>query len=256
MGTVDERGDVEAVVLISADAEWRAAKACLGAAIYQESPFGGWLLTCLDVAGSARRVVLLHGGWGKIAAAASAQWAIDRWRPSLLANLGTCGGFAGAVEQGAVILAERTVVYDIAEQMSDPAEAIAHYTSALDLSWLPADHPGGVLRTVLVSADRDLVPIDIPMLSARYGAVAGDWESGAIAWVAKRNRVRCLILRAVSDLVGTVGSEAYGHPDRFEQATGTIMARLLLELPRWIAAAIVNAPRPQGGTSMPGVAAG
>ena len=39
--------------------------------------------------GQRVRILFLHGGWGKIAATASAQYAIDRWNPCLLINLGT-----------------------------------------------------------------------------------------------------------------------------------------------------------------------
>ena len=55
-----------------------------------------------------------------------------------------------------------------------------------DLTWLGAPDPSPVRRVALVSADRDLLPEEIPVLAARFGAVAGDWESGAIAWVAAR----------------------------------------------------------------------
>ncbi len=106
--------------------------------------------------------LFLHGGWGKIAAAASTQYAIDRWSPDLLINLGTCGGFEGTIERGTIVLAERTVVYDIIEQMGDYDEHIAHYATDIDLSWLDGDVPLPVLRTLLVSGDRDLVVEDIP----------------------------------------------------------------------------------------------
>ena len=76
--------------------------------------------------------MLFHGGWGKIAAAASTQFIIDQFHPELLINLGTCGGFAGNVETGTIILVERTLVYDILEQMGDGAEAIRHYSTSLD----------------------------------------------------------------------------------------------------------------------------
>ncbi|RPI83169.1 MAG: hypothetical protein EHM41_16570 [Chloroflexi bacterium] len=45
---------------------------------------------------------------GKISAAASTQYIIDRWNPDLLINLGTCGGFEGCIERGAVVLVEKT----------------------------------------------------------------------------------------------------------------------------------------------------
>ena len=66
---------------------------------------------------------------------------IDHFKPDLLINLGTCGGFAGRIETGTIILVERTLVYDIIEQMGDGAEAIDYYASDLDLSWLPVNLP-------------------------------------------------------------------------------------------------------------------
>ncbi len=77
-----------------------------------------------------------HGGWGKISAAATTQYVIDHFQPDLLVNLGTCGGFEGRIARGTIILVTKTIVYDIIEQMSEPEEAIAHYSTELDLSWL------------------------------------------------------------------------------------------------------------------------
>jgi adenosylhomocysteine nucleosidase len=87
---------------------------------------------------------------------------------------------------------------------------------------------------LLVSGDRDLLVDEIPLLKERYGAVAGDWESGAIAWVAKNNRARLLILRGVSDIVGPNGSQAYGNLSYFEKASQNILKRLVESLPGWI----------------------
>jgi adenosylhomocysteine nucleosidase len=220
---------MESVVLVSCGYEWKALAALFPDAGMQNSPFGQWF--------SANGVVFLWGGFGKIAAAASAQYAIGHWRPRLVVNIGTCGGFAGEIGRGEVLLAERTVVYDIAERMTDPDAAIAHYTTVLDLSWLPACLPQPVRRATLVSADGDLDPRDIPRLKARYGAVAADWESGAIAWVAARNGVRCLILRGVSDLVSAGGGEAYSDFSVYVEGSAEVMRKLAAHLPEWMAAA-------------------
>jgi adenosylhomocysteine nucleosidase len=48
-----------------------------------------------------------------------------------------------------------------------------------------------VRRALLVSADRDVQVGDIPHFKARYTAIVADWESGAIAYIAARNKVRC-----------------------------------------------------------------
>jgi len=154
----------------------------------------------------------------------------------LLLNLGTCGGFEGRVERGTILLVERTVIYDIVEQMTDGAEAIDHYSTTLDLRWLPPLMPSQVTRGLLVSGDRDIIPGEIPALVRTYNAIAADWESGAIAWVAARNQQRLLILRGVSDLVGLGGGEAYGNYDLFLSRTRDVMQQLLAVLPAWLSA--------------------
>jgi adenosylhomocysteine nucleosidase len=222
------------IVLISANIEWRALRNLLPEAVIQKSPYGEWFTTAIQ---PDMPLIFFHGGWGKIAAAGSTQYVIDRWKPDLLVNLGTCGGFAGEVERGEILLVERTLVYDIIEQMGDFDEHIAHYTTAIDLSWLREPYPQKVRPSLLVSGDRDLLVEDVPMLKERYGAVAGDWESGAIAFVAARNNVRLLILKGVSDLVGPTGSEAYGNLQVFADATRDIFSLLLAKLPLWVARA-------------------
>jgi adenosylhomocysteine nucleosidase len=251
---MDQVGKV--VVLISADAEWRAVTALFTAIEAHQSPYGDWFQTQINVPVNnpvyqlkprysedngddlPRMVLFFHSGWGKIAAAASTQYVIDRWQPALLINLGTCGGFEGQIEQGEMILVNQTIVYDIIELMGDYDEHIAHYSSELDMGWLnEAELPFPVRKTLLVSGDRDLLASEIPGLNARYGAVAGDWESGAIAWVARHNRIRLLILRGVSDVVRSTGSEAYGNLDYFSASTERIMGQLIGALPACLAQA-------------------
>ena len=225
---------MRAAILISADGEWAAVQKLVAPAQNCASPLGEWFTLQLPVNGASEEVLFFHGGWGKIAAAASTQYVIDRWAPSVLVNLGTCGGFDELIERGTVVLAEKTIVYDIVEQMGDQDEHIAHYSTILDLSWLGTNYPQPVCRTLLVSGDRDLIAQEVPQLAARYGAVAGDWESGAIAWVASRNHQRLLILRGVTDLVGATGSEAYADLPVFQKAAEKVLAGLLAHLPEWL----------------------
>ncbi len=247
---------VKVIVLVSADAEWLALQAIFTEMVEQPSPFGAWFITRVSVTPENLQnesglkgiqvrseedsypVMFFHGGWGKIAAAASTQYVIDRWQPALLINLGTCGGFEGQIEQGEVILATKTIVYDIIELMGDFDEHIAHYSTVLDPGWLDVKAlPFQVRETLLVSGDRDLLVSEIPELNTRYGAVAGDWESGAIAWVAGRNQTRLLIFRGVSDVVREAGSDAYGNLEYFVASTERIMRQLVGALPTCLAQA-------------------
>lgn len=222
------------VVLISAHAEWGPVKEFFHPSRVETNPYGEFFQEIIN----SRNVVFQFGGWGKIAAAASTEMVINRWDPVMIINLGTCGGFAGQIERGAVLMPDRTLSYDIIEQMGDPQEAIEAYSTNLDHSWLKQPYPLPVQGGILVSGDRDIVPETIPGLISQYQSRAADWESASIAWVAaQKNNRRCLILRGVTDLVSPQGGEAYGGMDFFEQAARQIMDHLCGSLPGWLACA-------------------
>ncbi|HLZ17290.1 MAG TPA: 5'-methylthioadenosine/S-adenosylhomocysteine nucleosidase [Cyclobacteriaceae bacterium] len=221
---------VKFAVIISADIEWKTVKRIFPNEKFLPSPWGEYFLKDFE----KERVLVFHEGWGKVAAAGATQYVIDQFHPEILINLGTCGGFEGAVERHEIILADRTVIYDIVEAMGDSKEAIADYATDIDLSWLRENYPVTVRKTGLVSADKDLRPEEIAFLKKEYSAVAGDWESGAIAYTAKRNKTSVLILRGVTDLVGAHQGEAYGNLNLYEERTEKVMQRLLNDLPLWI----------------------
>jgi adenosylhomocysteine nucleosidase len=217
------------VVLVSANSEWRCTLDYFNDPTVHRSPFGFYFLT--ELAG--RSAVIFHGGWGKVSAAAGTQFVIDRWKPMLLLNIGTCGGFTGKVKIGDLLLVEKTLIYDIYERMSDPKEAIDYYSTTLDNSFLCEPLPQPVVRSLLISADQDIDPDLVFKLESEYGAIAADWESGAIAWTASRNNVKCLILRGVSDLVDSMGGEIY-ESNKFHLRATEVMEPLLRALPNWI----------------------
>jgi adenosylhomocysteine nucleosidase len=223
---------VRTVVIVSADGEWEAIKSLMPAGAVQRE--GTWDAMAAQLQPWA--VEFVHGGWGKVSAAASTQYVIDHMRPDLVINLGTCGGLKGRIDRGTVVLVERTLIYDIVEQMTDGEAALTHYATWLDLGWLPDTLPMPVQRGLMVSADRDILPAEAEVLAHRHQAVAADWESGAIAWVADRNHQPLLILRGVTDLVSSEGGEAYGNYELFLTRTREVMAGLLASLPRWLEA--------------------
>lgn len=212
------------VALISASAEWKAVVAQLAGQPLHDTPFGPWFVHRLG----SQDVVFFHGGYGKVAAAGSAQYSIDRWHPALLVNLGTCGGFGDERKVGDLVLASETTIYDIVELMGDSSAAIADFHTRLDTARWPARLASRVVIGPIVSGDRDLDPAVVAGLHAKYHATAGDWESGAIAWVATHNHTPVLILRGVSDLVDpTAGDPTYNAVAVWEHATIGIMASLI-----------------------------
>ena len=211
------------VVLVSANAEWAPVKEYLAPARVERTPYG----ECFNRPFGDGDLVFLHGGWGKISAAASTEYAITRWNPEALINLGTCGGIGGRASRGETLLVTRAITYDIYESMGDSAEAIRWYTTDIDLSWLDDRFPLQVRRSHLVSADRDLMPSQVDELVERFDAIAADWESGAIAFVANRRSVPLLIVRTVSDLVTPQAGETIGALPVFEAAATSAMRGLV-----------------------------
>lgn len=219
---------MKTAVIISAIAEWEAVKPLFPEAKIQRYPYGEYFTAIIG----DRPVTFFHSGWGKIASAGTMQYVIDTCSPDLIVNLGTCGGLEGIVEPGDVILAEKTYVYDIVELMAD-LDVATYYASSLDLSWLPEPYPHPARRARIASADSDLPPEKIPFLRSQ-GAIAADWESAALAWVAQKNNARLLILRVVSDIVGEDGGEAYNNIDIFNERAKGIMKQLVQQLPDWL----------------------
>ena len=219
---------MKTVVLISAIAEWAGVKPLFPSAKIQHFPFG----ECFDMVMQDEHISFFHSGWGKIASAGSMQYVIDNYSPDLIVNLGTCGGFEGVVKQGDIILVDKTYVYDIVELMGD-LDIVSYYASSLDLSWLAEPYPFPVHRGMIASADCDLPPAKIPFLKS-LGAIAADWESAALAWVAARNNARLLILRGVSDMVSEEGGEAYNNIEMFNERAKVIMQELIEQLPEWL----------------------
>jgi adenosylhomocysteine nucleosidase len=228
---------VKIAVVISANAEWKVVKKIYQNVSYLKSPWGEYFFTNI----AKENVMIFHEGWGKVAAAGATQYVIDHFHPEILINLGTCGGFEGKIQRGDIILVDRTIIYDILEAMGDSKEAINDYSTSIDLSWLKEPYPTKVTKTTLVSADQDLQPDQIEKLKKEYNAIAGDWESGAIAYVASKNKTKVLILRGVTDLVSSTKGEAYGNFELFAQRTEEVMKKLFLDLPKWVEQ-INNAP--------------
>ena len=218
------------VVVVSANAEWEAVKPLFSQAEIQHYLYGESFRAEIH----ETAVMFFQAGWGKTASAAALQHILDLHHPDLVINLGTCGGFKGTVERGEVILVERTFMYDIVEMM-DTADVMDYYASALDLSWLAEPYPYPVRRGLIASADSDLLPDKIPSLTSQ-GALAADWESAALAWVAQKNNVRLLILRVVSDIVSEEGGEVYDQIEVFNERAKEIMKQLVMQLLGWLEA--------------------
>jgi adenosylhomocysteine nucleosidase len=212
------------VTIVPAAAEWDAVLEYYGVKQVHLRPYE-YFARNIEAKQATAQAIFLHSGCGKVPAAAATQYAIDTWHPSLVINIGTCGGLDSALKVGDLILAERTVIYDICERSGGQEEMIERFTTDLpDCTAMPAC----VKRGTLVTGDQDADPARIQCLRLQYGAIAADWESGAVAYVAcKCNGIQCRILRVVSDMVtsGDIGNNQV-FAERIEQYLPVLLEKL------------------------------
>ncbi len=228
-----EKGQI--IILISADNEWNVVRDYLRPVEVLCSPFGEWFQHDFDIQDRHVNVAFFQTGCGKIPAAAATQFVIDKYNPRIIINFGTCGGFKGKVEKEDILLVEKTVVYDIYERSANQDDQIAKYETELDLSWLAKPYPMNAVTITMATADQDLDPKRIPYLHQKYGAIAADWESGAIAYVAFRNKkVRSLIVRGVSDVLNPSNGKPSSEKE-IREGTEAIMKKLIDGMAEWIA---------------------
>ena len=152
-------------------------------------------------------ILAYAGGIGKVNAAMSAQYFIDRYQPDWIVNAGVAGSFHD-LPIGTVVLAEDFVQHDIDTSAVDGVPGLI---PTLNLTALPTDQPdraGAILTGLGVAFERGRVATgDVFMTKGdRANAVATEFsptlcemEGCAIAQVCLRNQVKFTALKSVSD---------------------------------------------------------
>ncbi len=189
-------------IQICAELEWKCTKSILKIkkTRLRFQPFGEYFEDAIG----EHEAVFYESGATKTRSAAACQFAIDKWHPDAILNLGTCGGVARSVSKGDIIIAKRTLQYDVFQKFGKPSLRFKRgLATNLETSWIDLNkcqrkiHIGPV-----ASADRDLDDGNRTILQKK-GVLAADWESASIAAICRLNKVKCLILRGISDIPGT-----------------------------------------------------
>src|SRR5260221_85879 len=124
LGASFAQSKIKFAVIVSANIEWRATKLVFPNEKFTSSPWGEYFFKEFE----KEKVLVFHEGWGKVAAAGATQYVIDQFNPEILINLGTCGGVEGEVERNEIILVDRTIIYEIVEEMGECEKAIIDYS--------------------------------------------------------------------------------------------------------------------------------
>lgn len=205
-------------------------------------------------------VALLRCGVGKVNAAMATAHAIQQWRPDAILTIGSAGAIDEGLAPGAVVLGAHLVQHDVGYVRGErfvPTGVVvyevggggrqqSHFAADAGLLARAEAASGAAGLTVRVGpiATGDMVVMSATFrrrLAARFGVLAVEMESGAIAQVAAAYAIPCLAIRAVSDTADESIVEAVGGaldategldgvtvaPEAFE-ATAQLQANLVV----------------------------
>ncbi len=186
-------------IQICSELEWGTTKSILKITKDKllRQPFGDYLEKQIGI----HECIFYESGATKTRAAAACQFAIDTWHPDAIVNLGTCGGVSKNVKNLDIILAKRTIQYDVMQRFGIPSiRFIRGLKTNLDISWVDLSRVGRKIYIgSIASADQDLDDEHREVLQGEK-VLAADWESASIAKICEFNKIKCLILRGITDI--------------------------------------------------------
>jgi len=215
------------VIQICAGLEWTSTKKILNIKDdkLHHQPFGEYFEYPIGL----RECIFYQSGATKTRASGACQYAIDTWHPDAVVNLGTCGGVSDNIRKLDIIMATKTVQYDVIQRFGKPSARFKEdLKKNLDTLWIDSTnvsekpYPGTV-----ASADQDLSEECRKVLQSK-SILGADWESASIAKVCELNKVKCLILRGVTDIPESRARSKEDVQDRdYKKNTPIIMKNLL-----------------------------
>jgi adenosylhomocysteine nucleosidase len=209
-------------------------------------------------------VVLAEAGCGKVATALVASLLADRFACAGLVFSGVAGGLDPALAIGDIVIADELIQHDYgavsggrlkpyhpglapvgavtqpASFLLDPALRRAIAESIAGFSLPPSvagERPGRVLLGRVLSGDQFVnCAATRDRLHADFGGQAVEMEGGALAQVAERFAIPCIVVRCLSDLAGAESHMDFAKFLPLAAHAATIVVRRVLPI-MWAAVA-------------------
>ena len=156
-------------------------------------------------------LVAIISGVGKVNSAIATQFAIDKFKPSLVINAGICGGLDKSMEVLDTYLCDSAVEYDFDLSRIDnvPIGKLEEYeTPIIPFETILFDNY--TYKTV-ASGDHFYDEDEEANLILNMGATLKDMESGAIAHTCNRNNQKLVIIKCLSDVRGKDAIRQYSE---------------------------------------------
>lgn len=166
------------------------------------------------------KIVLSKAGVGKVNAASTTQYIIDKYKPIYIINIGIAGSLSPDLNAGDTIIAKKMVQHDFdvtafghpkgyMDNGIDPDKPTIYYSDKnLKNKFLNIN--SNLKEGTIATGDIFLTDSKLKeSIKTEFNADAIDMESAAIAQTAMRNNIPVIVLRTISDGVNGTTKEYY-----------------------------------------------
>lgn len=139
------------------------------------------------------------------AASLTTSIAIKRFKPDLVINCGTCGGFKDKLDIGDVVIGNVAFYHD--HDVPEEKGTVQSYGDykLWERSWYIADELG--LKVANVSTGSSLINHDEEISRmVKHGGDVKDMEGAAVAFVCYLSKVPCMLVKSVTDHIDSTAS--------------------------------------------------
>lgn len=177
-----------------------------------------------------QKIVFATSGIGKVNAAVTAMLLIEHYHPDVIINTGIAGGYERFLKPFDIVLAKRVVYADV-DMTCEAAGSLPrgqiegfppYFSPNIELITNNHYKIGTILTGDQFVYDYEKTSLLVNDFYPQYDVLAFDMESAAIAQVCTITKTKYLIMRIISDVIGTTSSLEY-------QAFSTKAAKMIME---------------------------
>ncbi len=163
-----------------------------------------------------KEIYIIHSGCGNIASSSATQVLISLYNVEMIVNFGVVGGLDDSLMVDDVIIVEKIIHYDFDTSLIDK-DMKKHQYAEFDSEYIPVNQD--ILEKVKSLIPNGKYVIDAcgdhfvdsssekRLLNEKYGAKICEMEAAGILITCHRNKIPCLLIKAVSDDVNGGGKD-------------------------------------------------
>lgn len=180
------------------------------------------------------RLIFTIAGIGKVNAGVTTILLIEHFNPDLIINTGIAGGYRKDLKPLDIVIADKVIYADVdmthraagAHQYGQLEGCEEYFKPNFDI----INHEMNYKVGTILSGDQFVYDFDkinnlVKQRFLKYDVIAFDMESAAVAHVCTMNKINYLIIRAISDIIGT--TNVFDYNSFSTEASNIVLAFVL-----------------------------